>query len=453
MSSGDDPWVVPKVDLSHPDSAIRLASAVHRFRVPKLNPDALVDFANSFATTGKNPKTRKVILRADDQRKKLGDAVLAKVVSHERVVAEARRYQPYIHQILVSCKFQPEMARLDQRLVFEWASGVESIGGGDGSGAKKGKGKEKGGGPKYFKSEAIMFDLTMCLLCEGLGKAGVATESSLAGEFAAASREYAAAAGIFQFLADDHLPKWVARGSRTDDDDLPVECCKETAEALSMLFQANAQQMAVATVLIKPTTPNYSLLAKLCKGIEEQLDAFITHMREKAFKQMARIEKDFFTLVTFQISLQRALSLYFQARSLWDDKQEYGLAIAMLSEATVNLRTRDSSSSTTSTGMPDVAKNLALNALTKDLNDLREHMGKVLHTWEKDNSAVYFDGVPRSVPVDKKLDKGVHLNKIDKYHFADAEPLLLTLPDGALKRSDSDLARELQEKLDSGRDD
>jgi hypothetical protein len=320
------------------------------------------------------------------------------------------------------------MARLDERLLFEWASGVET-------------------NKNHFRSEAIMMDLTMCIVCEGLGKAGVATESSVAGEFAAASREYAAAAGIFQFLADDHLPKWVARGKRTGEDDLPVECCIDTAKGLSILFQANAQQMAVATVLIKPGTPNYSLLAKLCMGIEEQLEEYICHMREKAFKQMSRIDKDFFTLVTFQISLQRALSLYFHARSLWEQQSEYGLAIAMLSEATINLRTRDSAGSQ---GMPDVAKNAALKGLTNDLNDLREHMGKLLHSWEKDNSSVYFESVPQKVSADKKLEKGLCMNKVEKYHFADVDPVLLSLPEDALKRSDSDLARELQQKLNQG---
>ena len=293
-----------------------------------------------------------------------------------------------------------------------------------------------------------MMDLTMCIVCEGLGKAGVATESSMAGEFASASREYAAAAGIFQFLAEDHLPKWVARGTRVTEDDLPVECCTDTAKGLSILFQANAQQMAVATVLIKPGTPNYGLLAKLCLGIHEQLDEFVVHMREKAFTQMTRIEKDFFTLVTFQISLQKALSLYFYARSLWEQEGDYGLAIACLSEATVHLRTKDNANA--ATGMPDVAKNAALKALTTDLNDLRSHMGHLLHLWEKDNSAIYFESVPRFVPTEKKLEKGLKMNKVEKYHFADADPVLLCLPEDALKRSDSDLARELQEKLNAG---
>ena len=316
-------------------------------------------------------------------------------------------------------------------MIFDWISGVENT-------------------EKTFNSEAIMYDLSMCIVCEGLGKAGVATETSVAGEFAAASREYAAAAGIFSFLADDHLPKWVARGTKVGEDDLPVECCVDTAKGLSMLFKANGQQMAVATVLIKPGTPNYSLLAKLCLGIQEQLDAYIVHMREKAFKQMARIEKDFFTLVTFQIQLQKSLSLYFYARHLWEQEHNYGLAIAMLSEATLELKVRDAASSQ---GMPDVAKIPALKALHNDLIDLRGHMNLLLKTWEKDNSSVYFEPVPQVVPADKRLDKGVHLNKEEKYRVNDVEPLLLSLTEDAMKRSDSDLARELQERLNSGLDD
>lgn len=368
----------------------------------------------------------------DELRKKLTDALEAGKVSHERVVADARRYQPFIHQILVSCKFQPEMARLDERLIFDWVSGVES--------------DQK----KCYKSEAIMYDLVMCVVCEGLGKAGVATETSVAGEFAGASREYAAAAGIFTFLADDHLPKWVARGTKVSDDDLPVECCVETAKGLSMLFKTNAQQMAIATVLIKAGTPNYSLLAKLCLGIVEQLEDFINHMRDSAFKQMARIEKDFFTLITFQIQLQKALSLYFHGRSLWETEHEYGLAIALLSEATLELKIRSSESGR---GMPEVSKIPALKALHNDLIDLRGHMNLLLKTWEKDNSSVYYEPVPQVVPADKRLAKGLQLNKEEKYTVKDAEPLLLSLSEEAMKRSDSDLARELQERLNSGLED
>ena len=106
-------WETPAVDLGHPDSAIRLASAVHRFKMPRPNPDRKTSFARSFRSSGSYEKTRKAMLKADELRIALSNAVSAGKVSHERVVLDARRYQPFIHQILVSCKFQPEVARLD----------------------------------------------------------------------------------------------------------------------------------------------------------------------------------------------------------------------------------------------------------------------------------------------------------------------------------------------------
>ena len=103
----------PKTD--HPDSAIRLASVVHRFRVPQ--PVRKVKFSESFSTVGRNDKTRKLMLNANDARVLLKEACTAKKISAERVIADARRYQPMINTILISCKVQPEQARLDEKLV------------------------------------------------------------------------------------------------------------------------------------------------------------------------------------------------------------------------------------------------------------------------------------------------------------------------------------------------
>eukprot|EP00934_Nitzschia_sp_Nitz4_P007282 Nitzschia sp. Nitz4//scaffold2_size372955//27627//28986//NITZ4_000359-RA/size372955-snap-gene-0.61-mRNA-1//-1//CDS//3329546584//7272//frame0 len=439
-------WDEKKEDMGHPDSSIRLASAVYRFAVPEMNVARKLSFARSFRSCGKNEKTRKAMNKADELRKKLSEAVGANKVSHERVVADARRYLPYVHQILVSCKFQPEMARLDERidlnstesigltqkmterLVFEWKSGVETS-------------------KKLYKAEAIMYEMVMCMVCEGLGKAGVATETSLAGEFAAASREYAAAAGIFAYLAEESLPAWVARGSKTSEADLPIECTVATAKGLSMLFKANAQQMAISTVLIKAGTPNYGLLAKLCLGVSEQLEAFTTHMNTKGSKQLDRLEANAMSITSFQVELQKALSMYFHARSLWENEKEYGLAIAILSDASLHLQAGGPK------GMPDVAKIPALTVVQKDLTDLRGHVLKLLRTWESDNSHVYFEPVPQVVPVDKKLVAGIQLNKEEQYTVQqDVAPLLLSLSEEAMKRSDSDLAKELQDKLNAGED-
>ena len=50
-------------ELAHPDAAIRLASAVHRFRVPVIDPDQKLSFAKSFKTTRTHPKTKNLMLK------------------------------------------------------------------------------------------------------------------------------------------------------------------------------------------------------------------------------------------------------------------------------------------------------------------------------------------------------------------------------------------------------
>jgi BRO1-like domain len=413
-------------NLDHPDAAIRLASVVHRFKVPRVTHE--VSFSKSFATTGRSSdSTRKLMRNADENRKRLSDATTTAKLSAERVVVDSVRYQPMIHSILLSCKVQPEQARLDERLFFEWKSGIE----------------EK---PESYRSEAMMYDLVMTCVCEALGCAVGATEKSVSGDFAAASRDYASAAGIFDFLAEEHLPKWVAKGSNVDESKLPSECHPPLARALKLLFMANGQQMAIATLLMKDGVPNYGLLAKLCLGVSEQLEEFIGLLRREAFVQMSRMDPNFLTLVTLQINVHKSLTLYFQGRSLWEE-QEYGIAIALLSEATVALRQRDHAASH---GIPDVKTIPALAPLAGDLKDLRSHMALLLRSWEKDNSSVYFTGVPQRVPADKKLREGIQMKRKTEYKLQEAEPYLLILPENALKRSDSDLARELQERLNTG---
>lgn len=90
-----------KVNLDHPDAAIRLASVVHRFRVPQMSKNRKIVFAKSFATAGRHEKTRKLMLNSDDNRKRLQEACAAEKISSERVTNDARRYIPQIHNILV----------------------------------------------------------------------------------------------------------------------------------------------------------------------------------------------------------------------------------------------------------------------------------------------------------------------------------------------------------------
>lgn len=396
-------------DLSHPDSLIRLTSTVLRFRCPSVSPKAAkdVNFLTSFHTVGTHVTTQQVLKTANSARDHLIKALSKKKsVPHTTIVTAAQKYTNPIHQILLACRVQPESARLDRRLIFEWSTGIEE--------------KER-----FFKSEAIMYELVMTVAAQAMAVAGVGTDECIAGQFASASRNFKKASGIFEFLASNLLPQWISKGGKVVDEALPAEAKIGVCEAFTVLMLGIAQQMAVATVLMKDGTPNWSLLAKLSLGISEQFQEFVTIMKNKAATTKSRMDSEFFTLMTFHIEAQKAFSFYFHARNYWENDLEYGIAIAMLNHAISLLRTRDSP---IGKGLPEITSKSPLKAIEKDLNDVKKHMQTVLTAWEKDNSLIYFEKVPLKLPAEKTLSQGVHMMKPDPFELEVVEPVALILP-------------------------
>jgi hypothetical protein len=421
-------------NLSHPDALIRLTSTVLRFRCPKMSDKSKrINFLKSFRTVGTHVTTQAVLKTANSSRDYLHKSLSKKGnPPHKTIAGAAEKYITPIHQLLLACRVQPESARLDERLVFEWSTGLEE--------------KER-----IFRSEAIMYELVMTIAAEGVATAGIGTDESIAGDFAAASRNFKKAAGIFDFLANNQLPQWLAKGGKTEDDALPAEAKIGVCRAFKVLFLGIAQQMAVATVLMKDGTPNYSLLSKLSLGIAEQFEEFVSLLRSQAATTKSRMDPEFFTLITIQIEVQKAMSLYFHAKQYWEKEKEYGLAIAMLNKAKTMMQTRDSP---TGKGLPEISRKSPLKAIEKDLNAVKLHFTIVLKAWEKDNSGIYFDKVPLTVPADKKLEQGVQMMKAEPYELEDVEPVALILPggdDGGAPDEDADaaLARQLQEQLNA----
>lgn len=420
-------------DLSHPNSMIRLASTVLRFRCPTIGNTGVkkLSYANSFKTVGSHTSTKAVMKSADSARKYLEKslATTGKTVPHKTIIGAAQKYSPIVDQILLTVKVQPEYALLDNPFIFDWASGVE---------------KEV----RFFKSEAIMYELVMALATEGVATAGLACDESTEGDFSGACRDFKKAAGIMDYLGTQQLPQWISKGSNVDHDSLPAEVTVGTCEALKILFLGNAQQMAVSTALVKEGEPKYSLLAKLCLGISEQLEVFVSTLRSKAPDQKAKMDPNFFTLMAFQIQLQKSLSMYFLARAT-NDAREYGLAIAMMNTAVSMLKTR---TTPTGKGLPEIGKGSPLKAIEKDLESTRAHMSLVLRTWEKDNTSIYFEKVPLTIPMERKLPNGVHMMKAEPYETEQADPLPLILPDEKSKSQediDRDLAQRLQDQLNT----
>lgn len=413
-----DEYVGP--NLSHPDSTIRLVSAVHRFRCPEMGALKKVSYRRAFKTCGGHSRTKALLEKADASRASVAGALIVSQQTvnenDDSVVRATSEYLPIMGQLLLSCKIQPETARLDEKLLYEWSSGIEKV-------------------KKFFRSEALMYELVMVMASNALGNAGVACRDSVNGDFAAASRGFKKSAGMMQFLAEDLLPKWIANGTGIEDKQLPAEANVGVCDSFHTYFLAVGQQMAVSTLLIKPGTPNYSLLAKLCLGVCELLEKFMTAIRTgKAAAKMDLIDSVFFTLVSFQIKFQRALSTYFLSRSIWEKKEEYGLAISMLKDAMALLK-----------AIPEIDAKSPLKMLKEDIKDFKKHNSILLAEWEKDNCTVYFDRVFPAVPENRKLQKGVIMMKPEQFVMEDDDPV----PFGHFKTDhaqDIEMARQMQDE-------
>jgi len=453
---------------AHPDSILRLSSAVHRFRIPYINPADQLSYEESFKTCSSSHRnTTLAMQQADLRRDEIKQAFAAGHLSHATMAETLKEYLPLINQILTSCKFQPEVAQLDKKLLFSWASGIEH---------------NKGKRSNYFNSEALMFELVMSIATYALSESNIGCDSCINGEFPQASRQFSKAAGAFKYLGDELLPSWMAKSQQHAkmDKDALAETRVGVCVAFTSLHMAMAQQMAVGTILVKPGVPNYALVGKLCLGTAEECESFVNTLRSKSAVHMSRMDPSFLTLITFEINVQRALSLYFLARSLWTSG-EHGVAISALSEATVAMRTR---TSPTGRGLPEIEPNGPLASLTSEVIEFRRHIATLLNSWEKDNSLVYFDKVPPSVPANNAL-KAIQLKKVAEFSLEMKDPLPFSVPgigvddtactlsatggntesdappsydqamindsrlQPARERSDSDLARELHAKLNT----
>lgn len=295
------------------------------------------------------------------------------------------------------------LSQISERLVFSWYSGIEHM-----------KHKQK----HYFDSEALMFELVLSLATYALSEANLGCDACMSGNFPEASRQFSKTAGVFHYLGTDVLPNWMAKSKQHAE--MEKESLAETrvgvCVAFTSLFMAMSQQMAIATILIKPGVPNYALVGKLCLGVAEELETFVSTLRSKSPMHLSRMDPAFLTLITFGINVQRALSLYFLARSLWI-ASDYGVAIAALSEATVAMRVRNSP---VGRGLPEMEERGGggpLASLVGEVNGFRLHLSTLLSSWERDNSLVYFDKVREC----REQMRGFH-----RFRHANISILLLT---------------------------
>jgi hypothetical protein len=195
-----------------------------------------------------------------------------------------RSPSPLINQILLSCSFQPEIARLDSEffsfkgiaiiypfvsitlnffylvyasitkepLLFSWMSGIEC------NKTKK---------LKYFDSEALMFELVLSLMTYALSESNLGCDFSVSGDFGQALKKFTKSTGIFQFLGENLLPDWMAKSKQHAE--MEKESLAETrvgvAVALTHLHMAMSQvryftQVTPCLLALKMISQNFLCL-------------------------------------------------------------------------------------------------------------------------------------------------------------------------------------------------
>mmetsp|Transcript_2757 Transcript_2757/g.5049 ORF Transcript_2757/g.5049 Transcript_2757/m.5049 type:complete len:449 (+) Transcript_2757:42-1388(+) len=447
MSDGDD--------VPIPPSLIRLATSLHQYNAGSIDSANKLTFSKSFKSSGMHhPATSSLLRTLDSNRVDLATSLTSKDAAG--VEGNATRYLPSIRRLLLSCEVQPDTAVLDTKLNFQWRGALE----GDGPGGTCGK---------VRSSQALMFEVSMTISSIAIAHASLGCSSSQTGDFASSVTNFKKAASIMDYMHTKHLPQWVSLGSSTSEGDLPIECTSGGCAGFSRVFLAHAQQMAIAKAL-QGDTINFGLVAKLCKGVQGEIDEFVKMLRKDAAVHYCRLPPPYLKYIAFQIALQEALTMYFNARATWNKGSEFGLALAMMYDARSMLEVR---ASVTSRGIPEDIENSnsALYVLRGELVNFRSHVDKIVEGWKRDVDTVYFDKIPNTVPVASVLKKGMVMMKVEPWSHSslgDPEPVPLSVqapaPPGGedysappptapgIERTDSDLARELQAKLNAGED-
>ena len=292
-----------------PSSLLRLTTSLHQYSPGAICSSSSLSFTASFSSCGAHhPKTAALLTALDRSRLDLSKAL--QLGDNVSTAAACERYLPLIRRLLLSCEVQPTTAVLDAPLSFSWQGGLE----GDGGGGVIGKVRE---------SEAIMYEVTMVMGTLAVANAGSGCDHSLAGDYSAACSSFKSAASVLYHLHSSHIPSWTALGKTGGEEEMPAECVGAVCEGFQGIFLGHAQQMAVAKAMEGPLEKvNMSLLSKLTKGTESSFSTLASHLRSTAPIHFCRLPPQYLSYVAFQEALQRALSVYFQARFEWSEGKE-----------------------------------------------------------------------------------------------------------------------------------
>jgi len=355
------------------------------------------------------------------------------------VISSVNQFLPYAFQLMNSVLQASEGVRLEAKLEFKWESGLST--------ARGGRRMAENSDP------ALMFDLGMAVAAKALALGNLATLAagdlrSGAGGAGPAVAHLREAAGLWAWVAAERLPERYAH----------AECAAAVAEGLGQWCLARAQLAAAAQMALKYDASKDALLAKLCVGAAQMIKRAVDGMRARAGPQYERLPAPFLAQLALSSSLAQGLAYLYVARAAAAE-QRAGLAVAAIRRAQELVGER---AGPAAVGLPPLDG--PLQEIQGEVAALRAHIQRTEAAYNKDNSSVYFLPVPDGRDVE--LPGAVTMKQATPFAPPELPPLDLEGrgasasssgekaegEEGKRERTDSDLARELQEKLNAGED-
>jgi len=184
-----------------------------------------------------------------------------------------------------------------------------------------------------------------------------------------AAQELRIAAGIFEYLHNSELPKWV-----TVPSERPAEVLSQVANGLANMCVAQAQQMAIKKATLKGSSAG--VISKLCIEVYRRYDNCLNGFKSVP-KDFAEISSTLKAYVLLNQALWRGIALKYLAQEAYE-KEEYGKAVSYLNLAEKQMK---------EIGIPPKSP---LEVVKDDVNAETEKIVQMKIKYTKDNDMVYF---------------------------------------------------------------
>jgi len=457
------------IGVSEPYVQSHLFLRVFRLGSRKPNANNVVEYLSIFQEVNRcgNAEAKGLLQSLYAQRRTVQLELASERFSPAATLAALQAYLPMISTLLESLNHQPRVPIVGE-LSFSWKGAFDTS-------------------SMHTQYTELAYEICMVLHSTSIMHYLIALDFLDANNLREASQQFLLAASVAKHLSQDFLPRWTNRSSKSSP---PPEIHEYSSMLFHHLCICAAQQCAIVTALRKPEGSQAAVLARLCSGVVRQAELALTMRPEVAASSGSgssgsRIDKEMYVHSCFLKELFSALAYEFQGQALMA-KSNTGSALASLSKACALLVQQGSPSSSAShdpskSGLP--AFRGSYIDIAVPIEQLLVQIQAEASRAKLENEQVYFEPVPafgdvvlpqealiaipsnmpaiivKVVELGPDSQKGGEANETLLPNFSSlsvAASASSSVPpppassDNGRARSDSQMARELQQRLDSG---